>query len=89
MIETKQKADTQPARAKRWRNMWLVRSDYLCATTNRQMRRGERYLGEIVYPSAEIAEQRAHDISRVPQHPQRKRAPDDLYLGPVAMDDGQ
>ncbi|TXH47795.1 MAG: hypothetical protein E6Q97_26420 [Desulfurellales bacterium] len=85
MIEAEKKPQTHVAPSKRWRNMWEARSAYVCALTARRFKPGDRYLGRQVYPSAEVAEQRAREISRVPQHPQRFGAKDDAYLGPVAI----
>jgi len=85
MIETKEKVETQPARAKRWRNFWEVRTHYVYEISGAEFRPGDRYLGRKGYPSAEIAEQGALDEMRTPQHAHLD-ALDDLYLGPVAMD---
>ena len=89
MIETKEKIEARSARAKRWRNLWEVRTAYVAADNGHAFEPGDLYLSAYDYPSAEIAEQRALDDMRTPQFPPHLGALDDLYRGPVEMDGGQ
>lgn len=78
---------TEPS--KRWRNWWRVTQEFISIPTGKLRVVGEVYGAPVVWPSREIAEQKARDTlatNRGYAGGQIKRSPD-IYLG--AFPDGE